>query len=183
MVTDELFAPDPDMPEADKRGVPDAHIGQAKNPIKSHEARKDSVRDVVAPKRAAPLSLLNKRDECKFSEESSKPYTTYGDQVRIKQVAQCSSTDGCSQSVTLSYSEMASNSWEAGAEVGGELFKAIGLSVNFGYTYEKSEEQGFETTHEANIPKGEGGYLTFEPKLACKYPVNRLHSDSLHYTN
>lgn len=172
VVTETLFGPDPDMPEGGERkarAIPDAHIGQVDSLSTSDKARRKSPADIVAPKRAAPLSLLNKRGECKFSEESSEPETTYGEQVRIKQINECTSADGCQQSVTLSYSVMASNSWEAGAEIGGELFKAIGLSVNFGYTYEKSEEQGFETTQTVDTPKHQGGYMTFEPKLACEY--------------
>lgn len=173
---DTLFGPDPDIPEGGERkarAVPDAHIGQVDNPKQSDKASKSSTRDVVGPKRAAPLGLLNKRAECKFSEESSEPETTYGDQVRIKQIGECTSAD-CGQDVTLSYSEMASNSWEAGASVGGELFKAIGLSVNFGYTYERAEEEEWQTTQRVDVPQGQGGYITFEPRLACEYSIQCL---------
>lgn len=157
----DLFNPDSSM--AKKRGELPPHVEQL---FQNDERNIQVVRDVTMPKRAAPLERLAKRD-CSFSAKSSEPTTKYPGQFRIAPFAACNKPDGCEGSVTLEYSESTSNTFEASASVGGELFKAIGLEVSFGYSYEETEGTSFTYDVSYSVSNGARGYVAWEPVLSC----------------
>lgn len=148
-------------------------VAQKDDPFSSPSKRETSsasvVRDVTAVKRASPFHRLHKRD-CGFELSGDDKSTTvkYGDQRKITNEVICEADVDCTDGVEISYSESVTNTFGVEASLGGELFKALSLSVSF--TYEYSIEKGTEFTgkYDGARPKGSRGYITFTPKIECK---------------
>lgn len=130
-------------------------------------------RDVTAPKRAAPLSLLNKRQggDCSFEkkEGTTAMQYKYGEFLRVGPVRNCpsSSSAACTVTYSVQWSEMQGESFSVGAEAGFNLFEVISASVNMETTYEKSKSTTRTWQTEMPIDPGFSGYITWEPVLEC----------------
>lgn len=126
--------------------------------------------DVTAPKRAAPLDRVGKRqEECSFEGGAEADVRYWGEQLRVSPIRNCGNADGCELSYDMSYSEMVGESWGVGSEVGATLFQVVSASVSFDYTYEESEETTRTHSIKESVPGGFSGYIVWEPLVACKF--------------
>lgn len=151
------------------------------SPVSSIFADKSSKRevtpqlyDVTAPKRAAPLDRVGKRQkkqECSFEGNTEADVRYWGEQLRVSPIRTCNDANGCEISYDMSWSEMTGESWGVGSEVGVNLFEIISASVSFDYTYEESQETTRTHSVKESVENGFSGFIVWEPLVACKFSV------------
>jgi len=134
---------------------------------------KRTILDPVDIKRRAPLerfNVLDKRDECTWvnQEDSDQPYEKRPGQYKVAPVTLCTVVDGCSGSVTMSYSASVTQEFGVEAGMGATLLEVMSISMSFSYSESTSETT--TTTYEApySLELGQRGYLAWNPILECK---------------